>query len=320
MPSMRSSNNGAEFLELRNLRYFVAVAEASGVRRAAVNLGVRQSVVSRRVRDLENDLGVSLFERHRAGVRLTNAGMRFLDDLRSVLARLDAAVRLVTAAGTAGEGRLGIGITASISTSSLNRLLRNFMAAHVNVDIDIVEGFSAENIGLIQSRSLDVAFVTGTPAVNGCDVEMLWHESVLAALPSDHPLASSKTLDLHDAADERYIVSRVAPGPEVHDCIIKQLGGLGRSLRVDAFDVGREGLLSMVGLGFGITLVSGAEAGVSYPGVSLVPLRGRTVPFSAVWSPDNDNPALRRFLSAARVLAEKSRANDELLQRPDRSP
>lgn len=307
-------------MELRDLRYFVAVAEASGVRRAAVNLGVRQSIVSRRVRDLEDDLGVSLFERHRAGVRLTYAGTRFLGDLRSILARLDAAVRSVAAAGTAGEGRLKIGVVASFSTSFLNRLLRQFMAAHPNVDLDIAEGFPGEHIGSIQSRTLDVAFVTGNPTVPGCDVETLWSDPILAALPSDHPLTASRALDLQNAATERFVVSHSAPGPEIHDFIVKRLSDLGHSPRVDAFEVGREGLMSMVGLNFGITLVSGAEAGVSYPGVRMVPLLGETLPFSAVWSPDNDNPALRRFLSAARVLAGKSRANGELLRTPGRSP
>lgn len=299
-------------MELRDLRYFVAVAEASGIRRAALHLGVRQSMVSRRVRDLEDFLGVSLFERHRGGVRLTYAGVRFLGDLRFALSYLDAAVRSVVAAGTVGEGCLKIGVVASFSTSFLNRLLRQFMSGYPNVELDIAEGDPAEHIGTIRSRALDLTFVTGTQTYHGCDVEVLWSEPIMTAFPAAHPRAAGAVVCLRDLSEERFIVSRAAPGPEIHDFIVQRLSALGSSPRVDSFGVGREALMSMVGLGFGVSFVSGAEAGVTYPGVTFVPLVGETLPFSAVWSPDNDNPALRRFLSAARVMARKAQANGAL--------
>lgn len=309
-----------ERFELKDLRYFVAVADASGIRRAAAQLGARQSVVSRRLRDLEDELGVSLFERHSGGVRLTFAGRRLLDGIRLTFSYLDSTVRSVRATGDAGEGRLCIGVQASISSSFLNRLLRQWHENHADVAIEIEEGSPLENVGGVLARRLDVTFVTGSPAPVGCDVEHLWSEPIIAALPAGHPLATRASVALADLIGESFIVSRHAPGPEIHDYIVEHLSGPDAGPKIAEHGVGRETLLSMVGLRFGVTLVSGAEAEVLYPGVVFVPIAGETLPFSAVWSPANSNPALRRFLSAARVMARNSAAIVALSRTPDPLP
>lgn len=287
---------------------FVAVAEASGFRRAAEHLGIEQSALSRRVRSLEDHLGVSLFERHRGGARLTVAGRRFLEDVRIVLSHLEAALFTVRAAGYAGEGTLKIGVVASISSSFLNTLLRAYRAEHPTVCMEIVEGEPRAHLADLVGRVLDIAFLTGAPKQQACDAEQLWHEPILAAVSVDDPRADAGILNLTDMAQDRFIVSRSAPGPEIHDYIVQRLATLGFSPKISHHRVAREGLMAMVGLGFGVTLISGAEAGVAYPGVAFVPLAGEVLPFSAVWSPENDNPALRRLLSAARVQARKANA------------
>lgn len=293
-------------MELKDLQYFVAVAEASGFRRAALHLDVRPSVVSRRIRELEDHLGVSLFERSQAGARLTCAGRSFLDDVRRVFVQLDAAVRSVSAAGLAGEGFLRVGIVASISTGFPNLLIREWCRDHPRVTLDIVEGAPNEHVAAIIERRLDLTFVAGTPYSNGCDVERLWDEPIFAALPSGHQFATRELIDLRELARERFIVSGAAPGPEIHNFIIKRLSELGSSPCIRYFGVGRETLMAMVGLTLGVSLVSGAEIGVSYPGVTFVQVTGESLPFSAIWSPDNDNPALRSFLSKARIRARRT--------------
>ncbi|HEV2605570.1 MAG TPA: LysR family transcriptional regulator [Microvirga sp.] len=171
-------------MDLKDLNSFVAVAEAYGFRRAAEHLGIEQSALSRRIRGLEDKLGVSLFERHRGGVRLTVAGRRFLEDTRNVLSHLEAAVRTVRAAGYAGEGTLKIGVVVSISSSFLNRLLRVYRAEHPTVAMELVEGEPRAHVADLVGRVLDVAFLTGKPQPQGCDAEHLWHEPILAALPA----------------------------------------------------------------------------------------------------------------------------------------
>jgi DNA-binding transcriptional LysR family regulator len=113
-------------IELKSLKYFVDVAEAGGFRKAGSLHGVMQSVLSRKIRELEDQLGVSLFERHRDGVRLTNAGRRFLEEVRSVFARLDRATSALGAAGAADEGRLCMGVASSMSGGFLYELTRTW--------------------------------------------------------------------------------------------------------------------------------------------------------------------------------------------------
>lgn len=295
-------------MDLKDLNAFIAVAEAHGFRRAAQNLKTEQSSVSRRVRNLEDQVGVSLFERHRGGVRLTVAGSRFLDDLRIVFTHLDFAMRKVRAAGYAGEGTLRIGTVASISSSFMNALLRDYRRAHPQVAMEIVEGDPRGQLADVIGRSLDVAFMTGKVQRQGYEAEQLWQEPILAALTADDPRGCADALELTDLSHDCFIVSRQAPGPEIHDYLVQRLATFGFSPRVHYHCVSREGLLSMVGLGFGVTLISGAEAGVMYPNVAFVPVAGEVLPFSAVWSSENDNPALRRLLSAARVQARRAGA------------
>lgn len=306
-------------MDLKDLNAFVAVAEANGFRRAAEQLGIEQSAISRRIRNLEDELGLSLFERHRGSVRLTVGGQRFLEDVRSVFSHLESALRTVRAAGHAGEGLLKIGVVASISSGFLNALLRDYRSQHPTVSLEIMEGEPKRHIADIVGRVLDVAFLTGTPHPQGCDAELLWHEPIVAALSIGDHRSCSAVLDLAEMAQDQFIVSSAAPGPEIHDYIVQRLATLGFRPRIDYHRVAREGLMSMVGLGFGVTLVSGAEAGVSYPNVAFVPLTDEVLPFSAVWSPENDNPALRRLRSAARTEARKvkSAAPSQML---DRSP
>lgn len=184
--------------------------------------------------------------------------------------------------------------------------LRRHLGIHRALDQSValeVEGAPNEHVAALIERRLDLTFVAGTPYSNGCDVERLWDEPIFAALPSGHQYATRELIDLSELARERFIVSGAAPGPEIHDFIIKRLSELGSSPCIRYFGVGRETLMALVGLTLGVSLVSGAEIGVLYPGVTFVRVTGESLPFSAIWSPDKDNGALRSFLSKARIRA-----------------
>jgi DNA-binding transcriptional LysR family regulator len=307
-------------LELKSLEAFVAVADASGFRRAATHTHVRQSVLSRRVRELEEELGVSLFERHRAGVRLTHAGQRFRESVRVVIDQLENAVSAVRAAGRAGTGRLRIGVTASLSSGFLRRLLAGWLEQHPEVALDFVETAPRENMAGVLDRRLDVTFLSGDAFPPGCDHERLWYERVMAVVPAGHRLAARSESHVQELAGERFILTEGGGGKEIRDYVIRFASDLGTSPRIEFFAVGREALMSLIGLGLGVTLVSTAEVGASYPDVVLIPMSGDPVPFSAVWSPDNDNPALRRFLSEARLQAKREGSAAEPLRKHDQSP
>lgn len=294
-----------EALDLVSVQHALCAADHLSFSRAARVLETPSSVISRRVRGLEDALGVSLFERHSGGVRPTEAGRRFFERMRRVLDDLDYAVMSADSAGRGAVGRLGIGIFASIGSGFAHELIDTFNAGHPRVFIDVMEGDPCEHVARIKERRLDVAFVTGEPVTPGCEAEQLWCERVFVALPARHPLSVLPSISWRQVRHERFLVSAEEPGPEIHDYIVSQVGELGHQPSVDRYKVGREALMSLVSLCLGVSVISEAGVATAYPGVVFRPLADgdRILPFSAVWAPANDNPALRRFLSTARALA-----------------
>ncbi len=214
---------------------------------------------------------------------------------------VDALVRTATRRGMGAEGQLCIGVTASIAGGTAHALLAAYTAEYPRVEIDVVEGAPVEHLAKVRALQMDVALRIGTEATPGLEVEPLWSEPIHVALPLLSPLATSVALRWDQLSDARFIVTKMDPGPQIEDCVILHLAGLGRSPSLETRAVRREGLLALVGLGLGITLVGTAEIAVSYPGVVFRSLDNEMLSFSAVWAASNDNPALRRFLSLARV-------------------
>ncbi len=293
-------------LNLTSIIQAIVVSEQLSFRRAAAMLDAPQSAVSRRVRDLEDELGVSLFERHSGGVRTTAAGRTFINRARKALLELDYAVKSAGRAGCGAEGHLRVGIFASIASGFVNELLASYSAKHPDVAIDVVECAPREQMARIKERRLDVAFVTGIPTAPSFDCELFWHERVFAVLPIAHSLARETSVVWSTLKDEHFIVSSDQPGPEIHDFIVKQLSELGHHPNVERYQVGRETLMVLVGLGLGVSLISDAGSAPTYPNVAFRPLADgdNLLPFSAIWAPDSDNPALRRLLSLARSMSK----------------
>src|SRR5215470_1991529 len=157
-------------IDLISVTQALAVAECLSFRRAAQMLGTQQSAISRRVRALEDMLGVSLFERTRAGVRPTTAGAQFFEQARAGLRQLDDAVKTASAAGRGIIGHLHVGILSSMAAGFLREVIRTFHAGHADVALHILEGASREQIALVRENRLDVAFVVWAPELPNCNV------------------------------------------------------------------------------------------------------------------------------------------------------
>jgi DNA-binding transcriptional LysR family regulator len=297
-------DSGRQAIDLISIRQALLVAEHLSFRQAASALGVRQSAVSRRVRSLEDILGVSLFERYHAGVRVTAAGAQFLEQARRALYQLDYAIKTAGAAGRGANGRLSIGIFSSIAAGFMRELMRAYFGDHPDVTIRIV---ASEHIALIRKRRLDVAFVRGLPVVPDCEVAQLWTERVFVALPHGHAFCAKDEIGWELLRNEKFILRQTEPGPQIHDYLIARLADLGYYPSVQRFDVGRDTLMHLVALGLGVSFASESATAASFPEVVFRPIAGdaELLPFGAVWSPSNDNPAFRRFLSLARILAAK---------------
>lgn len=290
-------------MELRHLRYAIAAAEHGSFRRAARALRVQESAISRRIRDLEMEVGTSLFVRYSGGVCLTYAGQQFVYRARRALDQIRLATKGVTAAAQAEDGLVRIGIFSSLASGFLAELFSAFNTKHSRVRLEFIEGGPPEHVPAIRRHQLDVAFFTGSAAFDGCQSQHLWSERVFVAMADSDPLAAADDITWGQLRDRHFIISEAQPGPEIHEYIISHLAELGHSPSIEQQRVYRDNLMQIVASGRGITLTSEATIAAVFPGVVYRPLISEILPFRAVWSPTNDNPALRHFLSLAKTLS-----------------
>lgn len=279
----------------------LAVAEYLNFRHAANALGIAQSSVSARVKTLEEDLGVLLFERHARGVRLTEAGRYFVERVAAGIDMLDHAVNTAGMVARGEQGSLRIGIHALIPGSFLAELLGVFWERHPGISLEIVEGMARDAVMQLRGSHLDLAVVAGAPEIPDCHSRRLWNERLLAALSSNHLLADRAGVTWADLAEDTFLVRHGGTGPQVHDHIVLRLAARRPNLSILRFNVERGTLLSMVAQGYGITLVGEATMLLHAPGVTFLPILDEPEPlaFSAIWSPHNRSPALRSLLDLA---------------------
>jgi DNA-binding transcriptional LysR family regulator len=237
-------------------------------------LGIRQSAVSRRVRALEDVLGVSLFERHRTGVRITNAGARFLQQAREALAQLEEASRSAGAAGRGTTGHLRIGILSSMGAGFLRESMKDYSGRHPDVAPQIVEGASTEHISLVRKRRLDAAFVADASQAIDCDTAPLWNERIFVVLPQDHSLCGRKVVERQALRDEHFIIRESSCSPALCERVIRHLSDRTRTPSLQKADVGRETVMHLVAMGRGVSLTSEATIATSFPGVVFRPISG----------------------------------------------
>jgi DNA-binding transcriptional LysR family regulator len=305
--SRSEGNSGLSKIDLVSVTQGLVVAECLSFRRAARVLGTQQSAISRRVRALEDMLGVSLFERNPAGVRPTTAGAQFFEQARDGLRQLDDAVKTAGVAGRGVIGHLHVGILSSMAAGFLREVIRTFHAGHADVALHILEGASREQVALVRENRLDVAFVLGAPDLPNCNVTQLWTEHIFAALPQGHTLCDCDEITWESLRYEKVILCQSELGGAIHDRLITRLAELGYSPWVERLDVGREALMHLVALGLGVSFTSEATVATQFPEVVFRPIAGDAarIPFSAVWLPNNDNPVFRRFSSLARDMSKK---------------
>lgn len=293
-------------IELRHLRYFLAAADHGSFRKAGAALGRSQSAVSRCIADLENQLGASLFHRHTWGISPTFAGQRFLDTARKSIRIIGAGTQDVAIIGRGERGCVRIGIQSSIASGFPKDILKSYAGQHPHIRIELTQGNAAEHAAAIRRFHLDVAFLAGHLDLSGCEYTQLWSERLFAVLPVHHRLASHDALSWRDLAREGFVVGDDATGELVHSCLVRELTGLGRRPDIKVQSIGPDNLLPFVALGRRLTLVFESITAAQFPGLVYRPLLADLLPFSAVWSANNDNPAFRRLLSLAKAMAVRS--------------
>jgi DNA-binding transcriptional LysR family regulator len=232
-----------------------------------------------------------------------------LQQAREAIGQLDYAAKTAGSAGRGAVGRLSIGILSSMAAGFLRELIKGYSELHPDVAIQILEGASVEHVTAVRKRQLDVAFILDTTEAAGCELAPLWNERIFVVLPEHHSLRRRKQIEWQDLSNERLIVRQSERDPALCDRLTRRLTDGDQTPRVEKLDVGRETLMHLVSLGRGVGFTSESTVATPFPKVVFRPVAGdnELLQFCAAWSPDNDNPALRRFLSLARTMAKEKR-------------
>lgn len=286
-------------MELRHLRYFVALAEELHFGRAARRLSISQPPLSFNIRQLEDDLGVRLFERSSRHVRLTAAGLAFLVESRQILARADGARELVGRIAAGLSGRVQAGFVASMLYRGLPERLAAFQQAHPGIELVLRELNSSEQIEALHAGRLDAGFVHAPTVPEGLEGIEYLSEPFVCCVPEGHPQAGRRWADLAALAGEPFVLFAREASPAYYERIV--------SLCVDAGFTPLQRhevrhwltVLAFVAAGMGVALVPESLSRAGMGGLRFVALRNQRIRSLTrlLWAPARMTPALRALVS-----------------------
>jgi DNA-binding transcriptional LysR family regulator len=268
-------------MELRHLRYFIAVAEEGHITRAAERLGMQQPPLSQQIRALERELDVQLLRRKPRGVELTEAGRALLADARAILAHIDHAFATTRRTARGEQGRITVGFTSSAPFHPfVPQVIRAFRDNFPLIALTLEESGTVELIEDLRHERVDAAFIrTQVTDPMGMTVNPLLQEAMLVALPSTHPLAAGGAADgpalpLAALAAETFIVYRRRSGPGLYDAIFAACHAAGFSPLVGQEAPRIVSTLNLVAAGLGIAIVPASLQRMQMDGVVYRRLTG----------------------------------------------
>lgn len=293
-------------IELRQLRYFVAVAEENHFGRAAARLHMTQPPLSQTIQALEAALGTDLFERTRRSIALTPAGEALLPEARRILQQAAALPDLARRAASGESGMLSLSFVSTADYSVLPPLLREFRERHPQVHIDLREATTDVQLeDLMQSR-IDAGLLI-PPLHDKARLELdylaVFAEPLVLAAPQGlKALHGRKTIRLQEVADMPLIIFPRRIAPAFHDAILGCFRDAGLTPRIGQEAIQMQTIVGLVSAGMGIALVPQSVSNLKRPGVEYCPLDDKTVSIETglAWRRDNRSPVLRTFLELLR--------------------
>jgi DNA-binding transcriptional LysR family regulator len=294
-------------MELRHLRYFVAVAEEENISRAALKLHVSQPGISRQLHNLEDEIGFSLFERRGKTVRLTVAGKIFFSEARDILQRTADAVEKARA-GLASRVEINVGYTPALTMEILPRTLRAFRGSFPGVRVTLRDVFPEEVLPLLHQRKLDIALTLLRQKLpRELDKKELARYEPCVFVGTTHPLAKSKFVSLNQVATEPVATYTRKDHPGFHKQLKKLFATIGRKPRIGSEHDSGSSLLAAVAAGHEVALLASCVSHMAGPRLKLLKLRPALPPCSivALWRKDTEEEPVKAFIAAA--LAEPAK-------------
>ncbi len=286
-------------MELRHLRYFIAVAEYKSIRLASQWIHVTQPAISRQLHDLELELGVELFTRHPRGLTLTPAGESFLHDARQIMQDLDAATRNAQRISTGWQGLLRLGFVENSSWSGIvPEALKAFQAAAPDASLELHPLNTPEQLRLIETGALDGGFIYQYGSLPAhCTSLRLAENNLVLAMPADWQLPGP-AVSLNDVAGRPFIGFPRWVYPLYHDQLMAACAALGSTLDIVQEVQTESAILALVSSGVGAALVNSANLGRPPASVRFVKLQDLSVPMPLVfaYAAGTQSPLLERFI------------------------
>jgi DNA-binding transcriptional LysR family regulator len=296
-------------MELRHLRYFVAIGEEENYRRAAQRLHVAQTALSTQIQDLEAELGFKVFDRLPRGVKLSVAGRLFLEDARRILREVNEAAARAARVARGQSGTMRVGFTENASWRGVvPDSFRHFRERQPDAELQLTPATSLEQLDAIRSGRLDAGFVFNMPKGDAeLDHFPVALQHVELAVPKGHALAKVKKLKLRDLVDASFVWFPRRESPAFYDRLMHECfrGGL-KSPRIVQEGLNEATILSLVSHGMGVGWVNGTarwRCPESVVIVSVVDL-DMPLPLALVWKKDNSSPLVKRFVDDVRSLQE----------------
>ena len=296
-------------MELRHLRYFVAIGEEENYRRAAQRLLVAQTALSTQIQDMEAELGFKLFDRLPRGVKLSAAGRLFLEDARRILQQVNEAAARAARVARGQSGTMRVGFTENASWRGVvPDSFRHFRERQPDAELQLTPATSLEQLDAIRSGRLDAGFVFNMPKGDAeLDHFPVALQHVELAVPKGHALAKVKKLKLRDLVDASFVWFPRRESPAFYDRLMHECfrGGL-KSPRIVQEGLNEATILSLVSHGMGVGWVNGTarwRCPESVVIVSVVDL-DMPLPLALVWKKDNSSPLVKRFVDDVRSLQE----------------
>lgn len=289
-------------MELRHLRYFIAVGEHLHFGRAAEQLHISQPPLTRQIQRLEEELGVALFARTNRRVELTSVGQLFLAEAKPLIAQIDSLKHHVSETAAGRLGKLTIGFISVADYHVLPSLLREFQSRYPNVTLNLREATTDLQLDALRNGEIDMGIVLAPLTDPSLQFQPLFQEELVAVLPSSEAQNSrpslAKAISVRTLAEQPFVMFPRHSAPGLYDAIVETCDRAGFAPRVAQEAIQMQTIISLVSVGMGVALVPASLTNLGRADVTYRPLKEKSplVTTGLAWKNSNSSPTLHAFL------------------------